>query len=237
MKRRNWVVLVCVLTIVALLGIVPTWRAIVVGLARGERTYRMKPTSYWTLTLTERDPDSTKRALDLLLKGGVRSIPVLIEALASDDAYVRLSAATTLGSMGTTSVPALAKALEDPNAVVRIGAARALQRVGPDAVEAMPALHSALWDTEPLVIEMAVTAIGCIGKQTVPVLITVVESHREIPARRAALNALARMGADASDAVPALLKAIHDDNERISEPAEEALKAIDPQAAEKAGVL
>jgi HEAT repeat protein len=74
---------------------------------RGEQTYRGKPTSYWTRALTDGNAGTTAATLELLQRGGTHAVPVLIEALASEDAHARLSAAAALGAIGKDAVPAL----------------------------------------------------------------------------------------------------------------------------------
>ncbi len=235
MTKWKWGGLILVAALIAVAFLHPTSRTIIVGLFRGERTYRFKPTSYWARTLTDRNEQEANESLELLKKGGAQAVPVLVEALGSEDAQVRLNAAAALGAIGTDAVPALAKAMESDEDVVRIGAARALQRIGPNASSATSALYSALWDAEPLVVIMSVTALGSIGKENTRVLINVVEGHRSVDVRVAALDGLGKIGPDAAEAVELLRKLIDDNNERISKAAGEALKKIDAEAAKKAG--
>src|SRR5208283_3048244 len=65
------------------------------------------------------------------------AIPALIQALQSDDRYLRENAVAALGRFGgqaKAAIPALTKALEDSDASVRRQAAAALNRINSGAV-------------------------------------------------------------------------------------------------------
>jgi HEAT repeat protein len=71
-------------------------------------------------------------------KDADRSVPVLIELLANEDAFIRRDAAQALGRLGPkagSAVTALRTATRDKNAHVRRAAADALQKVDPAASE------------------------------------------------------------------------------------------------------
>jgi HEAT repeat protein len=80
------------------------------------------------------------RALGLLgpLAGdsGVVLVPLLGEQ------KTRAEAAKALGRIGRPTVPLLIKALDSKNALMRLGAAEALEQVGADAADAIPALSA-----------------------------------------------------------------------------------------------
>jgi HEAT repeat protein len=221
----------------AALFVIPTTRVVCQGLCRGEQVYRYKPTSYWALALTDRDESSAAGTVAVLKAGGARAVPVLVQALGDPDAQVRLKAADALGAVGRDAVPALGSALNEGPTPVRIAAARALARLGPEAAEALPALRSALSDGEPLVVAMAVAALGRTGRGAVPALVGVFQTNSAVQVRLAALEALGRLGPDAAAAVPVLVQAAKEEDDPVGEAAGEALKQIDPPAAEKAGII
>jgi HEAT repeat protein len=228
MRKRLWVILIGIAALASCLLLVPSVRTIVIGLCRGEQVYRGKPTSYWSRALTDREAGGISATIAVLQRGGTRAVPVLLEALESDDGQVRLNAALALGALGNEAVPALVGALENGSPVVRVGAARALQRMGPGAAEAIPALGRALRDSEPLVVRMAIGALGRAGKESVPILIDIFQSPQNPKdVRLAALEALGNLGADAAAAVPVLLKASEEEDDPIGERAGEAVKKIE----------
>jgi HEAT repeat protein len=234
MRRSLYVTLLVATLVVVIVCIIPTSRIILVGWLRGELTYRGKPTSYWVLALSDRDESS----LADLRHGGAASVPVLIEALADQDAQVRLNAANVLGEIGAEAVPLLIVALSDLRAIVRIGAARALHRIGAGATHAIPALTNALNDGDPLVVSMCIAALGRTGKPAVPILIETFQDreNRGVKIRLASLEALSTIGPDAIEASAIILKAAKEEDDPIAERAGETLKKIDPDTAAKNGI-
>src|SRR5262249_2792688 len=130
----------------------------------------------------------------------------------------------------------LCDALHHPNSLARIAAARALQRIGPEARAAIPALKKALEDDEPLVVRMAITALERIGKEAVPVLHEALRQRKEVVYRGAIVLALGQLGPAAVETVPTLLAIFKDDEDPLQDFAGEALRRVDPETAEKAGV-
>jgi HEAT repeat protein len=169
-------------------------------------------------------------------QGGTRAIPVLIEALGSDDPQVRLRAANVLGGIGADAVPSLIDSLGNPNPVIRIGAARAIQRIGPNATDAIPALQRALSDDEPLVVSMCIAALGRTGMPAVPILVELFQMRgKRNEVRLAALEALGIIGLDAIEASSVVLKAAKEEDDPIAERAADTLKKIDPETAARNG--
>ena len=129
MKKR----LVAGLAIVTISGFagavlfVPTWRTIVAGILHGEKTYRGKPTSYWTRILTDDEQAASAGAVAVLKRGGAAAVPMLIQGLGDPDPQKRAAAADALGRIGADAVQSLVLALKDADATVRIGASRALR--------------------------------------------------------------------------------------------------------------
>jgi HEAT repeat protein len=103
----------------------------------------------------------------------------------------------------------------------------------------VPHLIEALKDKDARVRAPAAIAFGAIGadaKAAVPVLIAALSTDPNNDVRRLAADSLGLIGPDAKEAVPALLKALHADSRALRDSAAEALKRIDPRAAERAGL-
>jgi len=75
--------------------------------------------------------------------------------------------------------------------------------------------------------------LTAIGEPAVPALIEALAATN-VESRRRAARALADMGPDAREAVPALTKAL--DDKALAPTAADALKKIDREAAAKAGI-
>jgi len=120
----------------------------------------------------------------------------LAAALSEPDATARALAAGRLADIGDRhAVPALLAALADADAHVREEAARALGRVGDPA--ALGALVAALHDDPgPHVREEAATAVGALAGADADAAAALVDAlgDRHVAVRRAAAEALARMG-------------------------------------------
>jgi len=127
------------------------------------------------------------------------AVPVLSEALDSEDALLRVNAAASLvkiePSLNKETLKILLGGLKDNRKYVRNSAIRAIGLMGQDAREAVPELASALKDEDK----------WC---------------------RLAAAHALEGMGSDARRAVPALYDALKDEDERLREAARSALGKI-----------
>jgi HEAT repeat protein len=182
MKLRRsvqWLVVIVAL-VVGVVALVPSWRDVVVGYARNEKTYRGMPTSYWAKKITDREADTYKANQATLTDPA--AIPVLNEALGDQDPTVRLRSAEVLGTIGGPAIPTVVKALHDENRLIRFAAARSLVKMGKDAKDALPDLIDALKDPEFLVQQMVVTTIGKIGpdaRPAIPPLIAFIKEHMD----------------------------------------------------------
>jgi HEAT repeat protein len=138
------------------------------------------------IKVVEREVGSTYPAIMLLRKIGPEAhaaVPALIRALGSSEGSIPQAAAEALGCMGEAgkpAVPALLARLEDESHEVRVAAALALWRLGRRGA-AMAAL-----------------------------LEEVQNEVKECGARYQALGALAEIGPEASQALPALRRALLD---------------------------
>ncbi|MBI4852938.1 MAG: HEAT repeat domain-containing protein [Acidobacteria bacterium] len=101
----------------------------------------------------------------------------LIEALKSEDSYVRINTANTLKFMGETAVdaiPALLESLKDEDSWVKFNAIDALGTMKEKAQVAIPSLINALTDENEYVRYSAADALGTMGEKAqlaIPALI------------------------------------------------------------------
>jgi HEAT repeat protein len=133
---------------------------ILLGWLRGEAFFDGKPTSYWVSRLA--NPETHVEAIDELAQGKGAALPVLLEAMHSEDVAVRRRAAVVLGQIGPEAREAigpLSELLKDPDATVRSYAAMALGVMGRGAEEAVPALKGALRDDAADVRKAAAVAL------------------------------------------------------------------------------
>lgn len=89
----------------------------------------------------------------------------------------------------------------------RRAAATALELMGPKAQPALPQLAEALHDFDPAISYLAGRTLGKIGKPALPTLIAALTDGTS-NAQKMAMQGLRLMGADATEAVPALLRAL-----------------------------
>lgn len=187
-------------------------------------------------------PDSNKLAS--VRKVSKQAITALTAAFQVPDSMVRLRALVDMADLGDEAelaVPAVVVLLaKDPLAEVRGKAADTLGAIKPGAKEATDGLKAALQDSDVHVRIKAAQALGKVkghAGEAVPVLCNVLkDAASKATQREDAARALGKLGTEASAAVPELEKALKDKSESVRDAAGEALKKIDPAAAEKAGV-
>jgi HEAT repeat protein/S1-C subfamily serine protease len=116
-------------------------------------------------------------------------------------------------------------------ALVRTQAALALAQLGPDAHAALPDLLAQLKDSDESVRQAALKAVVAIGPEAkdVPALSEGLSST-SVEVRTLTMQALARLGAAAKDAVPALKTALKDSDKAIRIQAVQTLEAVGPAA-------
>jgi HEAT repeat protein len=193
---------------------------------RGTSAYRFKAAE----ALARIDPGRARKAAAPVLRG-------LLETPA-----FRVAAASALLRVEPGSKEALAvlqAALADPNLYIRQQVADVLGSAGPEARGAVPALRKALKDESPAVRLNAAAALWRVtgdGKSALPVLVAALKREEPLPLRVQAARKLGEVGPAAKAAVPALLEAWRDPDTSAQNFAAIALKAIDPEAAAKAGV-
>jgi HEAT repeat protein len=169
--------------------------------------------------------------VDLAAAGGSTSTPAAARAAAAD-------ALCRIGTDAAEAVPALRQALDDRSAdeATRTAAALALGNVGDPAVAAVPSLVAVLGeDRAPVgLIKATAETLGRIGPEAaagasprLADLLTAKGSGVEV--RRATAQALDRFGEAARPALPALRKALQDEDRFIRSL---ALHAIGQQGSE-----
>jgi HEAT repeat protein len=168
------------------------------------------------------------------------AISPLIGALGDPDAHVRLQAAAALGQFG----PAASAAVEpltgrlkddekgpDTNTVVyvRAAAARALGRIGPGAKAAVPMLQSLSTDQNRYTRMDAVVALWRIQRLAAAALPKLMDglSTIEQDTTWQIFDALAEMGPQAKEAVPAISAHLNSPNPLVRKRAAEALRHIE----------
>ncbi len=154
------------------------------------------------------------------------AIPALLEALTHSEASIRRNAAFALGEMGPdakTAIEDLAEALRrDPDIEVRRNAAFALGEIGSPSI---PVLIRCLNDKDSRVRRNVSSALVRIGTPTVPYLVKALAVSDPITRRNAA-GILGRIGPKAKEAIPALTKALDDDDKSFCWTVKQALKNI-----------
>jgi len=161
---------------------------------------------------------------------------VVLDALEDEDFGVRLVAVTAIGDFGDIAKPAIPKLIEiladkNEDERLRAGTTAALGRIG-SGREAADALIDSMWDESGQVYRGVFDALGNLGDVpgVVTALIEVINSDDPDRPMHAAY-ALAKIGPDASDAVPHLIELYDDENMYVRKAAIYALGEINPGAA------
>ena len=167
---------------------------------------------------------------------GKPAVDPLIDALAAEKEAFDMEpilhicdAAHGLAAIGASAVPALIKALQDVHENVRASAAYTLGEMGPLAAEAVDELIASLTDTSEEVRRHATSALGMIKvpvSKTVPALVEVLEDREDTDLAFFAAQALARIGPDTTEAIPALQAALMSESAYVRGFASEALSRI-----------
>jgi HEAT repeat protein len=154
------------------------------------------------------------------------AIPALIEGLKSDEVSIRRNAAFALGEIGPdaqTATEALTSALRnDQDIEVRRNAAFALGEIGSSAI---PELLDSLGDKDSRMRRNVAAALVRIGQPAVPRLIQLLHAENSI-IRNNAAGILGRIGPKAKKAIPALEKALQDEDKAFCWTVKQALRKI-----------
>jgi hypothetical protein len=179
------------------------------------------------------------------------TISLCLTGLEDSEASVRVRAAICLGRMGaaaSNAVPALIPLLFDNESgarplsyvAVRANSATSLGLIGPAASNAIPALAQLIStgiSYDRVSAAVALWRITSNESLALPVILSELPKHDYHTGKATPINALKDMGPRAKVAYPVLLSELSlaaDDHERRF--IIEALKSIDPEAADKAGL-
>jgi HEAT repeat protein len=173
--------------------------------------------------------------------GSAEALDPLVASATSDvEGDVREAAwkaVRTLKPQPQQVLPALQRALDDEYVGVRTAALECLGSFGPAADVVRPKLLTML-KTDGVgdrpAAAMALAAIAPGNLEVVNALIEVLSGDQHVENRVAAAAALGTMGTRALRAVPALERAV--ELQPVGEAAAKALRQIDPDAADRAGV-
>ncbi|MGH8549927.1 MAG: NACHT domain-containing protein [Methylococcales bacterium] len=197
------------------------------------------------VSVTNNERDIANLALKGLSKIVVttpEALNKLIDAIQSDDSYVKMLAADTLATLGpNAAIPAvleyLARALEDRDAHVRLQVAEALAKIGPRAATpvVLEFLAIALRDQNAGIRSRVAEVLCNLGPAAVTVkvinaLITAIDDP-ECKVKVKAIKALGNLGpgtASFSEVISSLKKAIGDADWQVRTEAYHALRNIEP---------
>jgi len=161
---------------------------------------------------------------------GPTAIPALMKAFKDFDRNPVLSAGAevALAEIGRPAVPYLMGALSDDREDVRCRAVATLGAIGPPAKPAIPSLIDMLEAGEPVRrgATVALARIEPSREWDLSELIAEVNAGEDYWSRRQAICDLGLIGPGAKAAVPALLKAVGDENDIVRAAAAEALGRI-----------
>ena len=166
---------------------------------------------------------------------GPPAIPLLVQLLRHDSAFIRRSAIDELIDLAPYTEriqPALRRAMKDEDASVAGDAARALGALGTKAAPSVAALVTTLSHEDPYVRIYAAEALASIGSSATTATNALAEALRDpIPGVRwAACEALGSLGPAAQSAVPGLIDALDDEFLYVRIFAAGALGSIGPKA-------
>jgi HEAT repeat protein len=141
-----------------------------------------------------------------------------------------------LGTNAEPAVPALMALLNHTNCEFRTSAARCLISIWPVAQEAVPVLVQHLRDPDEMVCFFSGQALGAIRKSPELVVPALTERLKGPGMKWGTLLALGRFGPEAKTAVPLIIPLLNDPDAETRSWAAMSLKAIDSEAAARAGV-
>lgn len=160
---------------------------------------------------------------------GTPAVNALTGALQDASKDIARNAAYALSATGPAAAPALADLLGHPAEMVRGYAAYALGEIGTTAADTLPALTHLATDEAEWVRRNVVEALGTLdapAETLVPTLTQALANDADGQVRFSAALSLARLGAKAADAVPALQQALKDENRYVRANAVDALNRI-----------
>jgi HEAT repeat protein len=172
--------------------------------------------------LAHKDVTLRRQAAETLGRMGARAkpaAPALTELLKDDDRLTRVKAAQALWWIDqrvAVVIPVLAESMQDKDVTVRRAANTALYQIQPRPKEALPAFLAALKDEDALMRVQSAQAVWEIdhkADEVMPALLDVLKhSKDQMIAMNQALLVLGLMGAEAKEAVPALIEILQTPN-------------------------
>lgn len=177
------------------------------------------------------DPDKRQRSLKARLifdRSGPKSkavVPILLEAVNSDDPARSSHALAALTRFGPDAAPILLPLVKDKDGKIRPGILGALKTLGPDARPALPILKEAVEKEQEAAV--AIRVLAAIGPEAVPFLAETL-THPNGQVGKLAAEALHDLASQAKPAIPALIAALED--RQVGGSANQALIAIGEEA-------
>jgi HEAT repeat protein len=190
-----------------------------------------------TLAARLKEPEQTDAVLAALSAIGPEAreaVPALLALLRDPGPNTALAVAEVLVHIGPAAIAPIAALLRDPNVAFRRFAVTVLAEFGPAAREALPALLSALEDSDTLVRAGAahvIEAIGPAARDAVPTLIASL-ALAQSQVRFACAVALGHIGKDAKEARAPLRECLLDPSKEVRFAAALALGRIDEKNVE-----
>ncbi len=149
---------------------------------------------------------------------GAAAVPALLAALREEAEAAPRNAAYAFNRIGAPAVPALLEAARDGDPRVRARALDILGDMGLAAAPAVPALVEHLADEVDDPRRRAAEALGTAGQASTEIagaLGAVLQNDASGEVRRTAALSLARLGPNAAAAIPALTRAMSDENHYV----------------------
>lgn len=173
--------------------------------------------------------DAAARALAGIGPPARAAVPALLEAIEKGNWRIRFEAARALGRIGVADsvVPVLIDVLRDRGVPARDAAAEALGNIGAGAVAAQADLLKALREDDKDVRTQCAEALGKIGSASEEVtagLLEAVHDGEEPRIRRAAVEAIGRLGV--TSAVDMIVAALKDPDSLVRKSCVEALQKL-----------
>ena len=186
----------------------------------------------WADRVMAKDSNVRAGAEAALIKGGMRSLPLLKRLLTSDNEDLHQRTFEIIRQIGPPAIPLLVELLRHKEISFRRFAADAFIDLAPDTESIQPALRRALRDDDSMVAADAARALGALGSRASPSVPALVKtlSHEEPHVRIYAAEALASIGPKASAATRDLARALSDPIPGVRWAAGEALAGIGPVA-------
>lgn len=184
------------------------------------------------LITTLKQQDENLRIITIAALGEIGAnaspaVSILNDLLKNSTDNVRVIIVRALEQIGKDGVPSLIYALKNNRSwIVRYSAADALGTIDSSYTKnAIPVLIQALKDPDWYVRSKATDTLGKMGKAAVPALIHALKDKNWF-VRYSAADALGKIGADAKNALPALKTALLDQDVKVRNNANYAIKQI-----------